>query len=420
MENHKYSITRIIPRSVSDNNRLLVILVGILSLAGLIALFSASLYVDLPFFQKVVGRQLIWMILGTLIMILIFNLRGRLFYDTAYIVYIVGICLIILPFFLGRLSLGAYRWIGYGPLRFQPSEFMKIFVILAIARYFSRSDRVITNFRSLIAPLLLALLPMAIVLQQPDLGTSIVYFAIIFTMMLWAGAQMFHIFILIAPILSIITAFNFYTFFVWVIILLAILYVSKEKLWFDIILFVLNLSLGFLTPVLWNHLKPYQQNRILTLFNIESDPQGAGYQAIQSQIAIGSGGIFGKGPGKGTQTNLKFLPEQHNDFIFSVVGEEYGFIGVMVILLLFFLLTMLLINSAYRLSDRFGSLVIIGIASVIFFHVAVNIAMTVGLMPVTGIPLPFLSYGGSFIITCYSTIGMALNISTEKPVKRPL
>ncbi|PIS27333.1 MAG: rod shape-determining protein RodA [Candidatus Marinimicrobia bacterium CG08_land_8_20_14_0_20_45_22] len=418
METRKFNLAKDFTKTLSDNNRILIIIVGLLSLIGLLSLFSASMRIDLPFFQKVIGRQLIWMLSGILLMTLIFFLQGKLFFDTAYFIYSIGIVLVILPFFLGRASSGAYRWIGFGGLRFQPSEFMKLIVILSIAKYLCRTDLPITQFKSLVPPLMLGLLPMVIVMSQPDLGTSLVYFAVIFPMLIWAGARTFHIFILLSPILSVVTAFNFYTFFIWVILLIAVFYITREKLWISIILFVLNLSLGFMTPILWNHLKPYQQNRILTLFNIEADPQGAGYQVLQSQITIGSGGIFGKGLGKGTQTHLKFLPEQHNDFIFSVVGEEYGFIGTVIVLILFLLMIFVFINSAFRLKDRFGSLIIIGVGSMLFFHIAVNIAMTIGFMPVTGIPLPFLSYGGSFAITCFAAIGMVLNVSTEKPIGR--
>ena len=193
-----------------------------------------------------------------------------------------------------------------------------------------------------------------------------------------------------------------------------VFYLSKEKLWISIILSVVNLSLGFVTPFLWDKLKPYQQNRILTLFNMEADPLGAGYQVIQSQVAIGSGGMYGKGLGNGTQTHLKFLPEQHNDFIFSVIGEEYGFIGVVIVLVLFLFMILFCIQAAYRVKDKFSSLVIIGITSIILFHVIINVAMTIGLMPVTGLPLPFLSYGGSFIITCFIMVGIVLNFSIER------
>jgi len=403
-----------IDNSVLNTNFLMFLIVFLLCMAGLIALYSASIHIDAPFFKKVVGKQLIWILFGILSVLTVIFTQKKILFNGAYIFYWAGIVLILSPFFIGGSAAGTHRWLVLGPLHFQPSEFMKIFVIFGVARYLSKNDLVISNFRSLIMPLLLVLLPMAIVLRQPDLGTSMIYILLVFPMLIWAGARIYHIFIIMAPVISILTAFNFYTFFIWVIFVLIVLYLSKEKTWLAIVLFVLNLSLGFLTPVLWNRLKPYQQNRILTLFNVEADPQGSGYQVIQSQIAIGSGGMFGKGLGNGTQTHLKFLPEQHNDFIFSVVGEEYGFIGVAAVLILFFLLTVLLINTAFRLRDRFSSLVVIGVASVLLFHVVINVAMTIGLMPVTGLPLPFLSYGGSFIMLCFILIGMVWNLSMER------
>lgn len=390
------------------------ITVFLLCISGLVALYSASLHVEAPFFKKVIGKQMLWMIIGLLAILIVFFVQRKLIFDGAFVLYCIGIVLIIAPYFIGNSVAGANRWIVLGPFHFQPAEFMKIIVIIGIARYLSKNDLVMSDFKSLIIPLLLALLPLAIVLKQPDLGTSMIYIILVFPLLIWAGARIYHLFIIIAPVISILTAFNFYSFFIWVLCLIVILYFSKEKIWLAIVLFIFNLSLGFVTPVLWNRLKPYQQNRILTLFNVEADPQGSGYQVIQSQIAVGSGGLFGKGIGNGTQTHLKFLPEQHTDFIFSVVGEEYGFIGVGGILLLFLILTVILISIAFRLRDRFSSLVVIGVASVLFFHVVINVAMTIGLMPVTGLPLPFLSYGGSFIITCFLMIGLVFNLSVDR------
>ena len=403
-----------ISNSIVNINMLIGLTVFFLCLVGLMALYSTSLHIDAPFFKKVIGKQFLWMLFGLTSIVLAFLLQKKILFDGANIFYWIGIAMVLLPYFFGGSAAGTNRWFILGPFHFQPSEFMKILVIMAIARYLSKSDLIISDFKSLLFPLFLAFLPMGIVLKQPDLGTSMIYFMLIFPMLIWAGARMYHLFIILAPVISIITAFNFYSFFIWVLVLIVVLYLSKERVWVAIILFIFNLSLGFLTPVLWNRLKPYQQNRIMTLFNVDVDPQGSGYQVIQSQVAIGSGGMFGKGIGNGTQTHLKFLPEQHNDFIFSVVGEEYGFVGVMVVLLLFFLLTALLISVAYRLRDRFSSLIVVGVASVLFFHVFVNIAMTVGLMPVTGLPLPFLSYGGSFIISCFFMIGLVFSISLER------
>ncbi|MCD6205659.1 MAG: rod shape-determining protein RodA [Candidatus Marinimicrobia bacterium] len=400
--------------SISNTNILIAFTVFLLSVAGLMALYSSSLHVDAPFFKKVFGKQLLWMLIGLFAAFSVVLVQKKVLFDGAFVFYWFGIALLILPYFLGGTAAGTNRWFILGPFHFQPSELVKILTILAIARYLSRNDLIISDFKSLLMPMLLAFLPMAIVFKQPDLGTSMIFLMLVFPMLIWAGARTYHLFIILAPALSIITAFNFYSFFIWVLILIVVLYISKEKIWIAIILFVFNLSLGFVTPVLWNRLKPYQQNRIMTLFNVNVDPQGSGYQVIQSQIAIGSGGFFGKGLGNGTQTHLKFLPEQHNDFIFSVIGEEYGFVGVMVVLLLFFVLIYFLITVAFRLRDRFSSLVVIGVASVLFFHVFINIAMTVGLMPVTGLPLPFLSYGGSFIISCMLMIGLVFNISLDR------
>jgi rod shape determining protein RodA len=401
--------------SVSNLNIIMVITVGLLCLAGLLALYSASLNITAPFFKKVVGRQLVWMILGVACMISVMFIQRKVLFDVAYIGYWIGIALIIAPYFIGATDAVAKRWLNLGPFRFQPSELMKIWIVFAIARYLSKTELVISDFKSLVVPLLLAILPLAIVLRQPDLGTSIIYLMLVLPILYWAGARLYHLFLICAPFISVVTAFSFYSFFIWVILLLVVLYFSKEKVWLAIILFVFNLSLGFVTPVIWNNLKPYQQNRIMTLFNIDADPQGSGYQVIQSQTAIGSGGLLGKGIGHGTQTHLKFLPEQHNDFIFSVVGEEYGFVGVMLVMFLFLFLFLILINQAYRQRDRFSSLIIIGVTSILFFHAAVNVGMTIGLLPATGLPLPFLSYGGSFIITCFILMGLVLNFSGERP-----
>ena len=397
-----------------NTNYMLIGLVGLLSIVGLITLFSASVHLELPFFKKVVGRQLLWMLVGASLAISLQFFQKKIIYDSVYILYAAGLFFLILPYFIGPSTAGTARWLILGPLHFQPSEFMKIIVILAISKHLSRRDLSISEFQSLLPAIALALIPMAIILKQPDLGTSMIYFGILFPLFFWAGVRLFHIFLILAPFISIVTAFNFYTFFIWVVIIVVVLYFSKINLVTALIIGLLNLSLGLATPVLWNRLEPYQQNRILTLFNVGADPQGAGYQVIQSQIAIGSGGLFGKGLGKGTQTHLKFLPEQHNDFIFSVIGEEYGFIGVGIVLALFLLLIILLISIAFRQRDRFNSLVILGVASALFFHIAINVAMTIGLMPVTGLPLPLLSYGGSFVLTCYGMIGIVLSINSER------
>ena len=308
---------------------------------------------------------------------------------------------------------GTHRWLSIGGFNYQPSEIMKIILVLALAKYFSTTEISKSDFKVLVIPLLMTIIPTLIVLNQPDLGTAMIFLLSLFPIMIWAKVDIINIFILVSPIISVLTAFNFYTFFIWLIFILSVLYLKKIKLWHLVFIVVINLALGTISPYLWNNLKPYQQKRILTLFDVDSDPQGAGYQVIQSQVAIGSGGVSGKGFGQGKQTHLKFLPEQQTDFIFSVIGEEWGFIGVSLTLLLYFLMVFLGIQAAYNVADQFNSLVIIGLAGILFFHIVINIAMTVGLMPVTGLPLPFLSYGGSFLTSCFIMIGLIFNMSRE-------
>jgi rod shape determining protein RodA len=400
--------------SLSNLNRLVLVFVALLCIIGILSVYSASLNMEGSFFQKGFGRQIIWLIAGSLVAAAIFFIQKKLIFDSVYILYGIGFALLLVPYFLRSSVAGTARWIPVGSMGLQPSEFMKILVMLAIARFVASTSYSNLDFKFVLIPALFSILPMIVVLKQPDLGTSMIYFGLLFPMLYWAGARLFHLFIIIAPVVSVISAFNFYTFFVWVVVILIVLYFTKEKLWISLTVMLSNLALGFATPVLWGSLKPYQQQRIMTLFNIEADPQGAGYQVIQSKIAIGSGGLFGKGIAHGTQTHLKFLPEQHTDFIFSVIGEEYGFIGAVVVLVLFLAFILLCLYIAYRQKDRFCSLCMVGVAGIIGIHVTINVAMTVGLMPVTGLPLPFISYGGSFLLTCFILLGLALNIGSDK------
>jgi len=240
-------------------------------------------------------------------------------------------------------------------------------------------------------------MPFLLIARQPDLGTSLVFLVLCLPLLFWAGLNWFSLFVIITPLLTMILSFNFYAFLVWMILIFAVLIISKRKPIILISVFIIHIFVGLLTPVLWGQLKPYQQQRILTFANPEADPKGAGYQIIQSKVAIGSGGIWGKGFLEGSQTQLRFLPAQHTDFIFSVIGEEWGFIGVLIVILLFMALLLYLIYLSSLVRSLYASLIIIGITTVLFFHIVVNIGMSVGLAPVTGLPLPLISYGGSFL-----------------------
>jgi rod shape determining protein RodA len=259
----------------------------------------------------------------------------------------------------------------------------------------------------------MVLIPTAIVLKQPDLGTAIVMLIPILPMLYWAGAKPFYLFLLLAPLFSMLTAFHNIAFTMWAIILGIIIFIAQPKRLIALGLFFVNIFLGLFSPVLWNSLSNYQQGRVLTFLNPEKDPLGAAYQIIQSKTAIGSGGLFGKGWGDGTQTHLKFLPVQESDFILSVMGEELGFISISMVLLVFGYLIAQIMKQSYLSKDRFSSLALIGFATILMSHVFVNTAMTVGLIPVKGLPLPFISAGGSFLISSYLMVGLILKLSVN-------
>ena len=235
--------------------------------------------------------------------------------------------------------------------------------------------------------------------------------SVIFPMLYWAGARPFYLFLLIAPVLSILSAFNVVMFSFWALIITIVIYYSKTNIIASAGYFFGNIFFGLLARPLWDLLNPYQQNRVLNFIYPDKDPLGAAYQIIQSKTAIGSGGLFGKGWGQGTQTHLKFLPVQESDFILSVIGEELGFIAIITILFTFGYFISNIIRNSYLSKDKFSSLILIGLGSILLAHVFVNTAMTVGLIPVKGLPLPFISAGGTFLITSYLMVGLIMRFS---------
>ena len=381
-----------------------------LSFIGLVALNSISYQsqaIELNPFYK----QLFFLILALVGFLISFLTPKYIIHKYAYIIYGIGSLLVILPF-LGNPNAGTYRWLNIGlPFNFQPSEFAKIFLVIALARYLSDNSIKIQYFKSIIIPIAIALIPVLIVLNQPDLGTSLVMLSVIFPMLYWAGARPFYLFLLVAPILSILSAFSVIAFSVWALLIAIIIYYSRTNIITSAGYFFGNIFFGLLARPLWDLLNPYQQNRVLTFIYPDKDPLGAAYQIIQSKTAIGSGGLLGKGWGEGTQTHLKFLPVQESDFILSVIGEELGFIVIIIILLIFAYLINSVIRYSYLSKDKFSSLILIGLGSIILAHVFVNTAMTVGLIPVKGLPLPFISAGGTFLMTSYVMIGLIMRFS---------
>ena len=392
---------------------LLLIILGLL-LIGLTSLYSIAA-VKSGGESSAFLRQLFFLIPSIVLMIIFTIVPRKVIHEYIYIVYTLSVIAVFIPFFGSKVA-DTYRWINIGlPFNLQPSEIAKLIVVLTLARYLSDRNIELNHFTANLAPFVIAFIPAIIVLNQPDLGTALVMMSPVIPMLYWVGARPFHLFLVIAPILSIISASNFVIFTLWSFIMGLIIYFSKEKMWNSIAIFFLNIFLGLIFPLFWNNfLRPYHRNRILTALNPELDPLGSGYQVIQSKTALGSGGFFGKGWGEGTQTQLKFLPVQESDFIVSVIGEEMGFILILTMLILFLYLILKIINLAHNANDRFSSLVLVGISTIFLSHIFVNCSMASGMIPVKGLPLPFISYGGSFLLSSFIMIGIVINFSKDE------
>tara|TARA_B100000945_G_scaffold319604_1_gene327192 strand:+ start:314 stop:1540 length:1227 start_codon:yes stop_codon:yes gene_type:complete len=363
-----------------------------------------------PFITSSFYKQLIWFLIGALLFYIFQNVRVQFFQEYAYHFYLIIILCLVVTYFMPIIS-GSHRWIKVGLINFQPSEIGKIFLIFTISRFLSENQLKSKQIKNLIFVILLALIPAILVFFQPDFGTSIVYIFIVLPMAFWSGIRSYYIFSFIAPIISILAAFKLQIFSFWMLILVIIIFLNQPKLKLGVLQFIINISCGILSPYIWsNFLYQHHRERILTLLDPMSDPQGAGYQIIQSITAIGSGGIWGKGIGLGTQTQLRYLPVRDTDFIISVIGEEKGIFGILIILFLFSIMFYWIINYSKNISNKFSALSLIGFSYLLFFHLLVNMGMTVGIFPVTGLPAPFLSYGGSFLVTCILILAIINNI----------
>ena len=384
-----------------------------LSLCGLLAVYSATYSSDSLQIRLNFDRQMIWIAIGLVVGAIITFLPTTWFISLSTILYS-PLLLALLALELFGKSGDANRWLDIAGFRFQPSELMKPVIVLTLARFLSEDSNSPNQFKKLALAFLLVLVPFVLVLKQPDLGTSLTFLVVLIPMLFWRGLKPFVIFVLCSPILTFISSFNFWTFFAVILALSAVLYLSRTGLLVFWSVFLLNITVGIVAPIVWGKLHDYQQQRILTFLGLVSDPQGMGYQIIQSKVAIGSGGFWGKGLLHGTQTQLRFLPAQHTDFIFSVLAEEWGFIGSLFVLVVFFIFLYRGLSVATSTNYRFASLTTIGLVSIISFQVIINVGMTIGIMPVTGIPLPFVSYGGSAMITNMAMAGIIANVSLQR------
>jgi rod shape determining protein RodA len=392
-----------------------LLLLLMLLTCGIIAIYSASTAKIGNDFQteNYYIKQIIWIIIAFIITFLIV----RTPYSTIEILitpaYIVSIILLIIVLFMPEIK-GSQRWIPLGLFNFQPSEMAKLTTILLVTKLISKPY--ITNWQIISRSFLLFLIPIILIFLEPDLGTSLCFIVSLFVILAISDLSAFYIILIVSPLISIVVSFSFIVFIIYILILIYILY--KTELDKIIIGFAvaLNTFFFFITPFIWNSLKVYQQNRILTFIDPMRDPFGAGYQIIQSRIAIGSGGFWGKGFLMGTQKNLNFLPEHHTDFIFSVIGEEFGFLGCAIILSIYFLFLYRIVKNIYTLKRKEFRFAAIGILAYLTFQIFINIGMNIGIVPTTGIPLPFISYGGSNLLINILAIGLVLKFLNERSI----
>jgi rod shape determining protein RodA len=396
----------------------LVILALLLTAFGIAVLYSAG-QTDVPvrYVELAWRRQLMWFAVALGAFWVCTRASVRLMEWLTWPAYLVGILLLLVTLVIGQGAGTAESMKGWivigGKTLGQPSELAKLTVALMLARVLSSRKGAPKTLLDLVKPAAVVVVPWVLVMAQPDLGTGMVFIGMFFAMLFWAGVSAPLLLLAASPAISLILAFSTGLWGAWFFLLLAAVLLYKPYIAEGVVLIAANIVMGVAAPILWENLKPHQQNRLLVFLDPSRDPGGSSYHVLQSKIAIGSGGWLGKGYTLGSQKRLAFLPEQHTDFIFAVVGEELGFLGVFAVLSLFVMLFLRLIRVATRANDSFGSLVAFGIAGSWFVHVMVNIGMTINLMPITGIPLPFFSSGGSFLVACWLGIGVLVRISSE-------
>jgi rod shape determining protein RodA len=397
----------------------LVLTVFLLSLFGVAMIYSAGVLNEpSPVTEDIWQRQLIWFVLGLVTFTGVSRIPPRWFEWAALPTYVLGVFLLMATLVVGTgagTAAGVKSFLALGGFRFQPAEVAKIATILAVARLLSSRREPIQNLRELLAPLAVVCLPLGLVVLQPDLGTALAFIGILFAMLYWGGTPVPLLVLLASPGLGLILSYDTIVWSAYIIVLTLSLFFYRYRLYLveSVTVILANLAAGTVALPLWLSLADYQKNRLLVFLDPTVDPRGAGWQIIQSKVAIGSGGLFGKGFTAGTQKRLDFLPEQHTDFIFSVVGEELGFLGTSLVILAFAFILVRLVRLAGRATDPFAGLVIFGIFGAWITHVFVNIGMTVGLVPITGIPLPFVSYGGSFLLMSWVALAVAVRVSQD-------
>jgi len=381
---------------------------------GVAMVYSASHVPSSPGRLDLWRSQVLWVMLGITLATVAAIVPFRVFETFAHLLYAGSLFSLLLVPIIGVSEYGAKRWLDLGGINFQPSEPAKILTVMMLARYLDRRRLDLTRPGEVLGAVAIMFAPFILILRQPDLGTSLSLPVATAAMLYWAGLPAGILLLIATPLISMITSLWLWVWIPYVLALFGLLRAFQVRRAILVIVLLVNVVIGLATPQIWNHLKLYQRERIMTFVDPNRDRSGSGYQIIQSRIAIGSGGFWGKGYMEGTQKALAFLPMQHTDFIYSVVGEEFGFIGTAFVLVLLGALIIRGYWIAGRARNRFGSLLAIGISTTLLFHTLVNTAMTAGVAPVTGIPLPFISYGGTFMITCLFQVGLLLNVAIRR------
>jgi rod shape determining protein RodA len=380
-----------------------------LMLIGYVAIYSST--ISHPTAVGNFEKQIAWSIISLIVFFIVYLIPTNSFKLLSLPTYFISIILLLAVVTIGKTVSGQKSWLVLGPVGFQPSELAKLGVILALSAFLSKKNTDIESFKDIILALVIGMFPVLLILLEPDLGTSIIFVVLILTLIFWKGISIFGLFVVLSPaFVAIASLFGTYPLIISLIIVAAVLLLFRKDLFFSASIFALNTAAGFFTDYVYNAFSPHQQKRIQSFIDPMTDPLGSGYNSIQAQVAIGSGGIFGKGFLSGNQTQLQYIPAQWTDFIYCVIGEEFGFFGSVIVLILFTILFIRLLKIASTTKDEFLSLVIIGILSVYFIQYVINIGMVIGILPVIGIPLPFVSYGGSSLLINLFMLAIAANI----------
>jgi len=390
----------------------LALAAGGLVVIGLLVVYSAT---TIPGAHEGLWiRQVVWAAGALAAACIAAAIPYRAYDSLAWPLFLLSLVLLALVLVMGSTAMGAKRWLDIGPLRFQPSEIAKLGTVLVLARRLDNPKVDLRRMRDWLPALLITLVPIALVAKEPDLGTALSFPVILVTMLFWAGMPWGNLVLGLSPVINV--ALFFITGSLWWFggLLALLLGLIRPRLATLIVVLALNGAVAYALPHLWNHLADYQKRRIETFLDPGNDPYGSGYQIIQSKIAIGSGGVLGKGYLRGSQKALAFLPMRHTDFIFSVVGEELGLLGALTVVILYAVVIVRGFRLARVARNGFASLMAAGIVSALFYHIMVNMLMTVGWAPVTGLPLPLLSYGGTALLVNGVQIGLLQNIALRR------